>query len=468
VNIKILLNAIVADGDLTEKQRNALLAEMTDDVAAHVLRNNYGQTQALSLAGAQAGSMLDVHARLIHHLEQSGKLDRGLEFLPGDDVIAERKAAEKGLVSPELSVLLAYSKIALHEDLLASDLPEDPYLAVELERYFPTALSERFRERMPDHRLRRELIATYLTNSLVNRAGMTFAFRLGEETGAAAPDIARAYAVAREVFDVRGLWAQIEGLDNRVPAEIQLAMLLEGRKLVERATRWLVRSQQRPLDIAAAIAHFAPGAALLGEAVPKLLLGPDRSALERTAGEYVEAGVPPELATRVAGLGKMFSALDIVEVAQASGTPIESVAAVYYALGARLQLHWLREQITTLPRENRWQALARAALRDELYSAHSALTGEVLQVGPSDFDPETRVGAWEEQNPAGVERCLQVLVDIRMGGVSSLETLSVAVREVRNLVRSTGRTTAPVLQPPQEGEEPAAPEPVESAGTKSS
>ncbi|MGH3034327.1 MAG: NAD-glutamate dehydrogenase [Gaiellaceae bacterium] len=471
VNIKILVDAIVADGDLTEKQRNTLLVDMTDDVAAHVLRNNYGQTEALSLAGTQAASMLDVHARLIRHLEQTVKLDRELEFLPGDDVIAERKAAGKGLVSPELSVLLAYAKIALHEELLASDLPEDSYLSIELERYFPTVLSGRFRDRMPDHRLRRELIATHVTNSLVNRAGTTFAFRLAEETGAVASDLARAYTVAREVFDLRGLWAEIEGLDNRLATEVQLAMLLEGRKLVERATRWLVRNQPRPLDIAAAIAYFAPGAAMLSEAVPKLLLGPDRSALERTAAEYAGAGVPPELATRVAGLGKMFSALDIVEVAGASDASIEEVAGVYYALGARLQLHWLRDQITTLPRENRWQALARAALRDELYSAHSALAGEVLQTGSADLDPERRVTAWEERNPSGVERCLQVLVDIRMGGVSSLETLSVAIREVRNLVRSTARGTppAPVLPlPPQEGEEPAAPEPVESAGTKSS
>jgi glutamate dehydrogenase len=457
VNIKILLDAIVADGDLTEKQRNALLVEMTDDVAAHVLRNNYEQTQALSLAEAQAGSMLDVHARLIHNLDQSGKLDRGLEFLPGEDVIAERKAAEQGLVSPELSVLLAYSKIALYEELLASDLPEDPYLSVELDHYFPAILAERFRDWLPDHRLRRELIATHLTNSLVNRAGMTFAFRLGEETGAAAPDIARAYSVAREVFDLRGLWGEIEALDNRIAAEVQLAMLLEGRKLVERATRWLVRNQPRPLDIAAAISYFAPGAAMLGEAVPRLLVGSDRSALERTAGEYVEAGVPPELATRVAGLGKMFSALDIVEVAGARRASIEDVAAVYYALGGHLQLHWLRDQITTLPRENRWQALARAALRDELYSAHSALAGEVLQSGPAGLDPERRIAAWEERDPNGVERCRQVLVDIRMGGVSSLETLSVAIREVRNLVSSTARVAAPPS--PREAEEPAAPEP---------
>jgi glutamate dehydrogenase len=316
-------------------------------------------------------------------------------------------------------------------------------MSEELARYFPHVLAERYRSRLESHRLRRELISTYMTNSLVNRAGMTFVFRLAEETGAGAADIARAYTVARQIFDLRSLWTEIEALDSAIPAPVQLDMLLEGRKLVERATRWLVRGRPRPLDIAAEIERFAPGAALLGETLRGVLHGPDRTKLEQAAAAYTLAGVPEELATRVAGLGVMFSALDIVEVAVATGAPLEEVATVYHALGARLELQWLRDEITALPRDNRWQTLARAALRDELYSVHSALTREALQLGTPELEAEDKAEAWFTQNRAGVERFLQVGSDIRMGGLSSLETLSVALREVRNLTQAG--VQAPVL-----------------------
>ncbi|HSK14961.1 MAG TPA: NAD-glutamate dehydrogenase [Gaiellaceae bacterium] len=449
VNIKILLGAVVADGDMTEKQRNALLVEMTGDVARLVLRNNYRQTQALSLAAIQAPSMLGVHARVIGHLEQSGRVTRELEALPTPEVLSERKAAGRGLVAPELAVLLAHEKIELYDHLLDSDLPENPYTAGELVRYFPRVLSERFGDRLPDHRLRRELVATYVTNSLVNRAGITFAFRLAEETGAAAADIARAYMVAREVFALRALWTAIEELDASIPADLQLAMLLEARKLVERATRWLVRSRPRPLDIAAEIAAFGPGIEILAVALPGLLTGADRAALEKTAARYARGGAPEELALRVAGMSAMYSALDIVEIADASAAALEDVAAVYYGLGARLDLHWLRDEITALPRDNRWQTLARAALRDELYGVHAALVREVLQTGPPELEPHARVAAWYEARRPGVERAFQVLQDIRMGGLSNLETLSVALREARNLLQSSARmgAAAPSLLP---------------------
>ena len=469
VNIKILLDTVVAAGDLTAKQRNELLVEMTDDVARLVLRNNYRQTQALSLAARQAPSMLGVHVRLIAHLEQSGRLSRELESLPSDDVLSERSTGGGGLVAPELAVLLAFAKIELFDALVASDLPDDEFMAAELARYFPRVLTERFAAQMEGHRLRRELIATYVTNSLVNRAGITFAFRIAEETGAGADDIARAYTVAREVFDLRALWTSIEALDDAIPAGVQLDMLLEGRKLVERATRWLVRSRPRPLDIAAEIARFAPGAALLADTLRGLLHGADSAALESAAAEYVHAGVPEELAVRVAGLGAMFSALDIVEVAGATGAPLEEVAAVYHAVGARLQLQWLRHEITALPRDNRWQTLARASLRDELYALHSALTEEALQTGGPGLAPDARADEWYMLNQAGADRSLQVVSDIRMGGLSSLETLSVALREVRNLIQSGARVAPPPLElPPEAAAEPLPlpPESIRLLGTR--
>jgi glutamate dehydrogenase len=327
-------------------------------------------------------------------------------------------------------------------------------MAAELVRYFPRVLSERYREVMSSHRLRRELIATYVTNSMVNRAGITFSFRLTEETGAGAADLARAYTIAREVFDLRALWTAIEQLDATIPADMQLDMLLEGRKLVERATRWLARSRPRPLDIAAEIERFAPGAALLTETLRGLLHGADRAVLERATEQYARAGVPEELAARVAGLGTMFSALDIVEVADATGSSLDEVAAVYHAIGARLELQWLRDEITALPRDNRWQTLARAALRDELYSVHSALTREAIQGGLPEESADALAEAWYAQNRPGVDRALQVVSDIRMGGLSSLETLSVALREVRNLIRAGARILPPLPALPPEAAEP--------------
>src|SRR3712207_2399217 len=250
VNIKILLDAIVKNGDMTEKQRNELLAEMTEEVAQLVLRDNYQQTQALSIAVAQAAPMVDVHARYIRALENAGKLNRDLEFLPSEETLSERKSDGMGLSAPEFAILLSYTKITLYRELVDAEVVEDPYLFGELERYFPTPLSDRFREQMKGHRLRREITATHLANSMVNRCGTSFAFRLDEETGASWPEIARAYTAAREAFGLRDLWAQIEALDARVEAQTQIRMLLDARKLVERASRWLLRNRRPPLDIA--------------------------------------------------------------------------------------------------------------------------------------------------------------------------------------------------------------------------
>jgi glutamate dehydrogenase len=435
VNIKILLDAIVAEGDLTEKQRNTLLAEMTDEVGELVLRDNYEQTRAISASVAQAASMVDVHARYIRSLEQSGRLDRALEFLPDDETLTERKAAGHGLTAPELAILLSYTKIALYEELLASDLPDDGYLKAELERYFPTALRQRFRRRLARHPLRREIVATQVTNSLVNRVGTTFAFRLGEETGAAAPDIARGFAVAREVFDLPSVWADVEALDGRVPAQTQVAMLLKARVLLERATRWLLRNRPRPLDIDTAISSFRPGAEALAAAAPALLAAADRDAAQRTAEELAGAGVPPALASRVAHLEALVPALDLVDIGAATGASFEEAMGVYLAIDDRLELHSLRARIAALPREERWEALARRALGEDLYSEQRALATDVLRESWGGTGGE-RVSAWIARNALPVERCMQVLADVK-AGTSDLATLSVAVREIRNLIEAT-------------------------------
>jgi glutamate dehydrogenase len=432
VNIKILLDAVVEAGDLTEKQRNELLVEMTDAVAALVLQDNYEQSETLSLAEANAASMVDVHQRFLRFLESRRSLNRELEALPDDEEIGERKRDDGGLTRPEVAVLLAYSKIDLNEALLESNVPEDPYLSAELDRYFPAPLPERFGKQMRSHRLFRQIVTTQVVNNMLHGGGTTFAFRLHEETGAPASQIARAYACAREIFEMRPLWAEIEQLDTHCDASVQIDLLLEGRRLVERASRWLLGNRPRELDIASTVRHFRPGATGLYASVTRLLSPEDAEPLARRADELREQGVPEDLATRVAALPIMFAALDIVVVADERELNAEQVAAVHFRLGSRLGLHWLRDRIVALPRDNRWRARARAALRDDLYAIHRELTSEVLRSAPAGIDPGKLVDGWIESNPAS-ERALQTLGDIRSGQSYDLTTLPVAVREMRNL-----------------------------------
>jgi glutamate dehydrogenase len=397
----------------------------------------------MSLALAQAPQMIDVHQRLIRQLEQVANLKREIEFLPSDDVLAERKSAHQGLVSPEMAVVMAYCKIQLYANLLESDLPEDRYLRHDLERYFPAPLPERYAAEMQSHRLHREIIATVVANQLVDRAGTTFAFRLGEETGAPASILARAYAVAREVFDMRTFWEQIEELDNKVEARIQLEMLIEGRRLVERATRWLARENPRQIDVEVMMRFFTPGAKLLTKSLPDVLDSSDRWTFATRVDELGEAGVPHELANRVAAMPWLMPTFDVVEVAHATEWPIDAVMETYFRIGSGIELNWLRDRIIELPRANRWQALARAALRDDLSSLHRALTHEVLQAGGRDSDADTAIEAWKTAHAAALERTTAILDDIKGSRTYDTTTLPVGLREIRNLIRGVGNEGVP-------------------------
>jgi glutamate dehydrogenase len=446
VNIKILLNAIVDEGDLTEKQRNALLAEMTDEVGELVLRDNYEQARAISTSAAQAASMLEVHERYIPALEQSGALNRELEALPSDETLAERKSAGGGLTPPEFAILLSYTKNGLADELLASDLPEDPHQADVLARYFPTLLRVRFAEQIQRHPLRREIVVTQAVNDLVNHSGTTFAFRLQDETGAGAADVVRAYTAACELFRLRELWAEIEALDGQVPARTQTATLLKARILLERSTRWLLRNRRRPLDVEEAVTRYAEATSTCAKRLAALLDPAGLAASQAYAAELVAAGVPEPLAQRVASVEALVPTLDVAEIAASSGVEVTSVAEVYFALGARLELHWLRDRIVALSRETRWDAMARAALRDDVYAEQAALTAEVVRTGSDGLGARERIDAWASRNADAVERCLHVLGDIKAGGADDLARLSVAVREIRNLTQSS-RAAAPSARP---------------------
>jgi glutamate dehydrogenase len=444
VNIKILLDRVVRDGDLTAKQRDALLVAMTDDVAAQVLGDNDGQTRALYIAAAQAAAMRDVHVRYLDELERSEGLDRGLEQLPTGDELQDRVHTGGGLTMPEFAVVLAYSKIALFGELLASDVPEDPFLGRELEQYFPEVLRSRYPDQIREHPLRREIIATRVTNSVVDRAGTTFVFRLAEETGMAAPDVARAHTAAQEIFGLRTLWAQIAALDDVVSTETQTALLLEVRRLAERASRWLLRNRTQPLDIAATTEFFRPGVRELALLIPELVAENRRPMLESTVAAHIDDGVPDDLARSVVTLPDLISALDITTVARSTQRPVGDVVEVYFALGEYLKLDWLRGRILDLPRDDRWQNLARAALREDLHVVHSAITAEVLRTSPPIGQGHEQVRRWVGTIEAAADRCLRMLGDIMNSSRFDLATLSVALREIRTLVQASAPETPEV------------------------
>ncbi|MFD0685269.1 NAD-glutamate dehydrogenase [Actinomadura fibrosa] len=437
VNIKILLDQAVRDGELTRKQRDTLLYEMTDEVGRLVLRDNYAQNVVLAASRAQAPAMLHVHTRYLRKLERDGRLKRRLEFLPDDKALVERRQSGLGLTSPEFSVLLAYAKLALDHDLVASDLADDPYLESWLVRYFPTPLRERFKPYMDRHPLRREIITTAVVNDLVNNSGTTFVFRMNEETGASAPDIARAYLVAREVFEMPRFRRSVEGLAHQVGESTQIAMLLEARKLTERGARWLLHNRRPPFDIRETIDFFAGGAAALSAQLPKVLVGLDLSAFEQRRDGFADRGVPDELAEQCAMLVTAFSTFDLVGIARDTGRPVEEVAEVYFDLADRLQLARLRERIIALPRDDRWRSMARSALRDDLYAAHAALTRDVLVTSEPGGRPEERMVRWAEKNRTAVSRAQQTLSEIWESDSFDLATLSVALGAIRTLVTAS-------------------------------
>ena len=427
VNIKILLRS----ADLGLESRNKLLAEMTDEVAALVLRDNYFQTQSLSVSGVLAPSLLDAQERFVRHLEKTGRLNRALEFLPNDEEFAERRAAKLGLTSPERAVLLAYSKIALNEALVASDVPDDSFISTALERYFPVPLRARFREAILAHPLRREIVATHVTNSMINRVGSTFVHRMQEETGARAPDVVRAYLIVREVFGFVELWRAVESLDGRLPERVQSAIIIDGGRLIVRATLWFLRNRPHLADPTRSIRRFQGGAERVAALLPQVLGDP--AGFAATAGRLEKEGVPADLARRAAGFDAMFSALDIVEVAAGLGADIDAVARVHFALAGELDFPWLRAAIGRLAGDGHWHALAKAALRDDLASMLRALAADALRAEPGAADPVGLIAAWKSRNAVLYERFRQVLAELRAAEAPDLAMLSVALRELRNL-----------------------------------
>ncbi|MCP3784562.1 NAD-glutamate dehydrogenase [Micromonospora sp. A3M-1-15] len=434
VNIKILLNTAVADGALDMPDRDELLAQMTDEVAELVLRDNYDQARALNNAQAQAASLLPVHRRMISELERAGQLDRALEALPSDEELAVR--GESGLTAPEFAVLLAYVKIVLEREIVSEGLADEEWTTDVLVNYFPTPLRERFADRMGRHRLRRDIVTTVLVNEAINRGGITFLFRVVEETAASAADVLRAYVVVREVFGLRELWDAVEALDNKVSPELQTSVYLDTRRLLDRAVRWLVTNRRSPIDVPGEIARLRDGVAQLLPELENLFYGTEREAIAAHIDSLTGKGLPRDLAEQATRLMYSFGLLDIVETAQSTGRDVSEVASVYFVLSDRFRVDALLSKISLLPREDRWQTLARMALRYDLYAALAALTAEVLGSTSESLPPVERVQEWEQANATSIHRAHRAMGEFDESR-ADLSALSVLLRQIRTLVRTS-------------------------------
>jgi glutamate dehydrogenase len=433
VNIKILLGLPIAEGEMTEKQRNALLPEMTDEVAALVLRDNVFQTQVLSVTGRIAPQMIDAQARFMQFLEKAGRLNRAIEYLPTDEQIAERRAEGLGLTTPERAVLLAYAKIWIYDELLASPLPDDPWVATTLTRYFPQVLRERFAQWMPRHPLKREIIATYVVNSMLNRVGSTYVHRLAESTGARPHEIVRAYLMSRDIFGLVPMWREIEALDNLVPDEVQSRMLVHTSAQLERGTTWLLRSRRLADDMAQTIEYFKPGVEALSARLHELQGPGERARIEAEVARHVAEGVPQELAQRVVSFDALHGMLDIAEAAGSAAQPVELVAEIYFAVANLLGLPWLRDKIAALPGDQHWRMLAKVAMQDDLTDLQRAITVAALAGGDEAAPAPARVDAWQQANARALERAAQLLAELRAAPTTDSAMLSVTLRELRAL-----------------------------------
>jgi glutamate dehydrogenase len=431
VNIKILLSDIERKGRLTRAARDKLLASMTGEVASLVLRNNYLQSQSLSVLEQRAPERLTEYQSLIRTLERGGYLDRSIEFLPADDEFLERRKQRLGLTRPELAVVLAYSKIWLSNHLLDSDLPDDRYFASEVQRYFPGPMRKRYSREIPRHRLKREIVATATTNSLVNRMGPVFVTRAQEDTGADPAVIARAYTIAREVFAMRGLWLDIEALDNRVPAKVQYGMFFRTSRLLRHASYWLLRNRDRQLSIDAAVRELRVGVQALDACIDVTMTGGARLQHDTTLAELTAEGVPEKLARRVARLALMESALDIVALARSEGARVDEVARTYFGLGVTLGLDWLHTEVDRLTVDGSWQATARTGLRDAAMRAHRELTQQVLRTQGKRSDE--RLARWSASRGDSLTGWQRTLAEMRSVGSADFATLTVGVDAVRGL-----------------------------------
>lgn len=430
VNIKILLNALVSSGDMTLKQRNELLYTMTNDVADIVINDCYRQTQSISVSMSLGAEQLKEYMRFIHALEKDGKLNRELEFLPSDEVLAERMAKGQGLTRPEMAILTAYGKMVLKEQLVLPEIFENLYFKKFLFGAFPVVLQQQFAADMEHHPLKAEIIATKLANLLVNDMGANFTHRMMEETGSTVSEVAISYAIGRELFDIEGIWSQLNDLDTSIPSALQTRLLFQIRRTMRRVTRWFLRHRNKAMSIEQTIEFFKPAFAVISNELQSLLASAEGAQLHASEQQLVQQGVPASVARYMSQLSTVFSVMDIAQVADAEKADLKLVAETYFKLGERLDLHWFLEQITAQPVANHWQALARASYREELDWQQRALSQVVVRGTAGSTDADAIISKWLAANDSVLSRWRLMLAEFKTTKSHEFAKFSVALREL--------------------------------------
>ncbi|MEM8883418.1 MAG: NAD-glutamate dehydrogenase [Planctomycetota bacterium] len=438
VNIKVLLGEAERAGTMERTERDERLERMTDEVGDLVLRNNYLQTQAITVTHQMGAHLVDRLARFMRELEKSGRLDRSLEFLPDDETLRERVKESRGFARPEIAILVSYAKIDLFDELLESSLPDDTGMLEDLADYFPAPLREEFRAQIESHLLRREIIATVVTNDIVNRLGISFVSEVKAKTGMEACDVARAYIVAREIHGMRQHWAGIESLDNRAGAPLQATLLTECGRLLDRTAVWMLGQHGQGIDPSALIERYADGVREVTEQLDELLPPGEATLHGEQAEMFVALGAPTEMAREITKFGWLFPACDIVGIAHEQQRPVHEVAEVYYAVGERFGLDWLRRAAGRLPRDKTWDKLAVTAVLDDVYGVQAALASQIIGDGQREAGAGVRLELWGRNRRLSIQRSDELMGELRSVGTPDLAMIAVAIRQLKTLV------TAPV------------------------
>ena len=431
VNIKIPLNGLMQAGKLTRAVRDPLLARLTDDLAGAVLYDSYVQSLAISLLEKDAPARLGEHAELIRLLERDGTLSRAVDFLPDDEAMGERRTRGKGLMRPELAILVSYAKISLFDSMLKSDVPDDPFFVRDLLGYFPHELVKKHREALVEHRLRREIVATILSNAVVNRMGIAFAHRFAEDHGVPRSHVVKAYAAAHEMFGADRYWAEIQALDGKVPAALQFRLFGRAIGLIKHATTWLINAKYMQKPIGEALARFQKKVGEVETLLPGILPPTYRSAWDKAVEGMVKDGAPEKLARSLASTMVIGSAPDIIDLAIENKVSLEEAAGVYFGVGDRLRVLWLLSSIIGLHVTGGWQALARSNLRDDTYRLHRLIAGRILATPGK--GAEERIDNWTRAHDDRVRFGVQRLQELHVSSPVDFLVLAVGVRELRKL-----------------------------------
>ena len=442
VNIKILLDGIVSNGDMTQKQRSKLLGDMTETVSSLVLANNYKQTQAISLAEHQVSTRVGEYRRFMNSMVESGRLDRGLEFLPDDDDIVDRQQQGKSLTRPELSVLISYAKVMLKEALVDDSLTDDPYMSRSVESAFPGELRSKYKTEIYNHRLRKQIVATQIANDMVNHMGITFCHRLTESTGSSEVDVAKAYVSARDVYNLPAFFKAVEALDYKVDAVLQHRLQLKIMRRMRRATRWFLRNRRGHLSPQVEVDTLAPQVQALMSKLPKEMCGGPKDDWQAEFDELVGLGIPKALAAEAALPATLYSPLSIVEAARTTGAKPELVAQVYFALGDLLGLHWFAKQVAEVKVENFWQAMAREAFMDDVESQIRTLAIAIIRLQAEGQTVAETIERWISQHDLLVGRWHTMINELQGAAGTDFAMFSVALRELLDLAQASQHCTS--------------------------